>query len=86
MRVIVQSEDLSGRIDTGLYSKPSIEDALDCFFFGSEIYYLSADGDSEDGNTMSRADALAFFNQDGEVVFYDSDGAKTRIVRDITKG
>ena len=84
MRVIVHSEDLSGRDDTGLYSKSSIDEALDCFYVGSDLYYSTADSDEGEDDRISREDAKAAFEAQGEVVFYASDGARTRIVRDIS--
>ncbi len=79
MRVIVFSEDKSGRRDHGYYSKPDLASALDVFFSpsGSKMF-LDMDGNDE----MTREDAMAAFEVDRQVTFYNDDGERAVITAD----
>lgn len=76
MQVIVFAQDLSGRRDHGHYTKPDLASALDLFFIpdGSKLF-LDAEGRDE----MTREDAMAAFEVDRQVRFYNEDGEQTVI-------
>jgi hypothetical protein len=81
MRVVIFAKDLSGRKDDGYYTKPDISSALD-IFFDAENPNLFFDDEGE--NPLTRPDAEAIFNQDKKVTFYNEDGEKVIISRDLS--
>lgn len=78
MQVIVHVEDHGGRGD-GYYTKPDLQSALD-IFFGLRSEPVYADQDAE--NPLDLATAIDVFAEENEVVFYNDDGERVRIVRD----
>jgi hypothetical protein len=77
MRVIVNAEDHGGRSTP--YTKPDIGSALDIFFVGEDPDTF-CDPDAEE--QMTREDALATFEQQHEVRFFNSEGEQVTITRD----
>lgn len=79
MQVIVHAEDNSGRGD-GYYTKPDLATALDAFFRpdGDPLY---ADSDGEE--ILTREDVVGAFDQNHTVTFYNEDGERFVITRDV---
>lgn len=76
MTIIIHAQDLSGRMDDGYYTKPSLSEALDIFFGQPEaMNYFDIDAEE----ILSRKEAEEIFNQDKRVVFYNVDGEKVVI-------
>lgn len=73
--VIVMTE--AARAPGAAFVKPSLNAALDCFF-GAPQYR-----DAYEAEGMTRAEAHARFAVDGQVMFYNADGEKTVISRDL---
>lgn len=78
MTVIVHAEDKSGRGD-GYYTKSSINEALNNFFYKeSDSYYHDSDCEEE----ISKEDAIAAFEAEGSLTIYNDNGEKITIIED----
>jgi hypothetical protein len=82
MMVVVYAQDLSGRRDDGYYTKPDIAAALEIFFTPPDAGNFL---DVEAEIPLTREEAREIFEIDGRVAFYNEDGEKVVISRDISK-
>ena len=78
-RVIINTEENS-RGGKFSYTKPTLADALDIFFPEGKDADAFADADEEE--RMTRNDAEALFNTEGEIRFFNESGELTVISAD----